>query len=231
MNGDLGLQQNITGLNPDQTKHSSAFVIQPESGLPLSLSVKMQINMHFKDLSNFPAVSKFSHLTAPMLWFEIMMPKLPDSLDSRFNFYLNILPLVNSLCFWTCLFLGIALILSTISRATIKMSSHVRGVNISEGKYARTNLCPSIVGGVTNKVYSPCEMKLIDDISVVEQLTIEESTRDSAFQLLRQESTYALEVEPALFDFDHVINLSSNSTTYSSCSKVGHCNDENDISV
>jgi len=29
MNGDLGLQQNITGVNPDPEKHSSAFVIQP----------------------------------------------------------------------------------------------------------------------------------------------------------------------------------------------------------
>jgi len=29
MNGDLGLQQNITGVSPDPVKHSSAFVIQP----------------------------------------------------------------------------------------------------------------------------------------------------------------------------------------------------------
>ncbi|XP_039501016.2 scavenger receptor class B member 1-like [Drosophila santomea] len=29
MNGDLGLQKNITGISPDPQKHSSTFVIQP----------------------------------------------------------------------------------------------------------------------------------------------------------------------------------------------------------
>lgn len=51
------------------------FRLFKESGLPLSLSVKVQINMHFKDLHNYPQVAPFSHLTAPMLWFEIVSEK------------------------------------------------------------------------------------------------------------------------------------------------------------
>jgi len=31
MNGDVGLQQNVTGISPDPDKHSSTFVIQPVS--------------------------------------------------------------------------------------------------------------------------------------------------------------------------------------------------------
>ncbi|XP_070068807.1 scavenger receptor class B member 1 isoform X2 [Drosophila takahashii] len=210
MNGDLGLQQNITGINPDPAKHSSAFVIQPESGLPLSLSVKVQINMHFKDLTNFQTVSKFSYLTTPMLWFEIMMTKLPDSLDSRFNFYLNILPLVNPLGFWTSLLLGISLLGYAITRATLHMSRNAHhAVNISEGIYARAKTSQNLRGGAGTKVYSPCEMKLID-------------------------------MEPALLDASEspddrhhcdIITLSCISSSCSSNVKVGHCHDDDDICV
>lgn len=36
MNGDVGLVENITGMQPDPEKHSSAFVIQPVSNLVVS---------------------------------------------------------------------------------------------------------------------------------------------------------------------------------------------------
>ncbi|XP_002133269.1 scavenger receptor class B member 1 isoform X1 [Drosophila pseudoobscura] len=243
MNGDVGLQQNVTGMNPDPAQHSSAFVIQPESGLPLSLSVKVQINMHFKDLSNFPTVARFSHLTAPMLWFEIMMPSLPDSLDSRFNFYLNILPLVNPLGFWIALIMGVGLLGYAITRATLHMSSYARqAANISEGKYARANLLQNLTGGATNQVYSPCELKLIDNSAGAnKQHVIGRSTdEDLAFQERRRKSAYALDMEPALSDAGEssdegnecdTLTLSRNSTTSSSCIEIEHCNEEDDICI
>ncbi|XP_050746290.1 scavenger receptor class B member 1 isoform X2 [Drosophila biarmipes] len=201
MNGDLGLQENITGVNPDPTKHSSAFVIQPESGLPLSLSVKMQINMHFKDLSNFPTVSKFSYLTTPMLWFEIMMTKLPDYLDSRFNFYLNILPLVNPLGFWIGLLLGISLLGYAITRATLHISNNAcRAANISKGKYGIENLNQEHRCGATNPVYSPCEMKLLGKLPAVNRNVLERSVQNSKLCTMNPKPTYALDMEPALLD-------------------------------
>lgn len=33
MNGDIGLVENVTGMQPDPAKHSTAFVIQPVSNL------------------------------------------------------------------------------------------------------------------------------------------------------------------------------------------------------
>uniref|UniRef100_A0A6P4FLL6 Uncharacterized protein LOC108052458 n=1 Tax=Drosophila rhopaloa TaxID=1041015 RepID=A0A6P4FLL6_DRORH len=235
MSGDLGLQQNVTGINPDPANHSSAFVIQPESGLPLSLSVKVQINMHFKDLSNFATVSMFSHLTAPMLWFEIMMSKLPDSLDSRFNFYLNILPLVNPLGFWSGLLLGISLLGYAITRATLHMSGYARQVaNISDGKYARSNLIQNHGGGSSGPAFSRCSIKLIDDRPFAKQHVIDRAVdEESAFRQLRRNSTYALDNEPALLDpgensddghTSDIITLSSKMSN--SCVEVEHFHDD-----
>ncbi|KAI8037685.1 hypothetical protein M5D96_009490, partial [Drosophila gunungcola] len=227
MNGDLGLQKNVSGINPDPAKHSSAFVIQPESGLPLSLSVKVQINMHFKDLNNFPTVSKFSHLTVPMLWFEIMMSELPDSLDSRFNFYLNILPFVNPLGFWSGLLLGISLLGYAITRATIHMSNHARHVtNISE------------VGRAFSQAYQPCGIKVIEDRQFAKPHVIDRLVdEDSAFRQLHRKSTYALDKEPALLYVDEssdkghtcdIITLKRISTMTNSCVELERCHDDDE---
>ncbi|TDG46135.1 hypothetical protein AWZ03_007477 [Drosophila navojoa] len=243
MNGDVGLVENITGMQPDPEKHSTAFVIQPESGLPLSLSVKVQINMHFKDLQNYPQVSQFSHLTAPMLWFEIMMPKLPDELDTRFNFYLNLLPLVNPLGFWGALVLGVGLLVYAITRATLHMSSFTRqATNISDGKYARANLLQNLTGsggiiGNGNQVYNPCELKLLDDVPTAKKHVIIRGTSDEEAYQERRQSAYALELEPALSDAESsdegnesdTVTLSRNSTTSSSCIEVEH--DDDDICI
>lgn len=42
------------------------------SGLPLKVSVRFQINMAMRDVNNMAHVGKFSNLTIPMLWFEIV---------------------------------------------------------------------------------------------------------------------------------------------------------------
>ncbi|XP_034474104.1 scavenger receptor class B member 1 [Drosophila innubila] len=243
MNGDVGLVENVTGMEPDPAKHSTAFVIQPESGLPLSLSVKVQINMHFKDLHNYQQVSMFSHLTAPMLWFEIMMPKLSDSLDTRFNFYLNLLPLVNPLGFWGALVLGVSLLVYAITRATLHMSSFTRQATISDGKYARANLLHNITGSGANivggnQVYNPCELKLLDDMPAGKKhVIIRDNCEDEVYQERRQ-SAYALELEPALSDAESsdegnesdTVTLSRNSTTSSSCIEVEN-GDDDDICI
>lgn len=42
------------------------------SGLPLEISVKFQINMAMRDVSNMAHVERFSNIVVPMVWFEIV---------------------------------------------------------------------------------------------------------------------------------------------------------------
>lgn len=48
------------------------FWIQPESGLPLQVTSKFQINMALGDLSKMENAQKFSNMYLPMLWFDIV---------------------------------------------------------------------------------------------------------------------------------------------------------------
>lgn len=51
------------------------------SGLPLELSVKFQINMAMRDVSNMANVDQFSNMIVPCLWFEIV--SFPKSIISN----------------------------------------------------------------------------------------------------------------------------------------------------
>lgn len=199
MDGDTGLRENITGLSPNKEKHSSEFIVQPESGLPLSISVKVQINMHFKDLSAYSRLRRFNHLTVPMLWFEIMMPKLPKNLDNRFNFYLNYLPYIDPIGFWGGLLAGVGLLIYAITSATLRMSSLTKTPHRMEANYGRPNLLQT-----NNGVYKPCEMKLIttnEKPNVILRNSGHEA--DNIYTELHpttrtKRGSFALELEPAL---------------------------------
>lgn len=172
-----------------------------------------------------------------------MMPKLPDELDTRFNFYLNLLPLVNPLGFWGALVLGVGLLVYAITRATLHMSSFTRqATNISDGKYARANLLQNLTGsggiiGNGNQVYNPCELKLLDDVPTAKKHVIIRGNSDEEAYQERRQSAYALELEPALSDAESsdegnesdTVTLSRNSTTSSSCIEVEH--DDDDICI
>ncbi|XP_075149222.1 scavenger receptor class B member 1 isoform X2 [Haematobia irritans] len=205
MDGDPKLQNDITGLEPSKEKHSSEFIVQPESGLPLSLSVKVQINMHFKDLSVYNRVKRFSHLTVPMLWFEITLPELPEQLDSRFNFYLNILPHLEVFGFWGALVSGFALLVYAITRATLRLTTMARNGQNVDMCYGKANLLQV----ATNGVYNPCEMKLLhsnekSNPKIILSNKCHEADdlytelKPTHRQLEIKRDSYALEMEPAI---------------------------------
>ncbi|XP_057659106.1 scavenger receptor class B member 1-like isoform X1 [Diorhabda carinulata] len=98
LDGDKILSANVIGMNPDPKKHRTFFVIQPDSGLPLQLAVRFQINMHLRNIKTIANCERFDNIVLPLLWAEISMNKLPDFLETRFRMYLNVLPLVEK-CF------------------------------------------------------------------------------------------------------------------------------------
>ncbi|XP_014296232.1 scavenger receptor class B member 1 isoform X1 [Microplitis demolitor] len=102
---DPSLLEGVEGLKPEKEKHESYFYIQPKSGLPVDLAFRFQINMALQDISRISNVEGFSNLVLPLLWFEIGMYELPESMNNRFILYLNVLPVVQDVATYA-LFLG-----------------------------------------------------------------------------------------------------------------------------
>ncbi|CAH1403132.1 unnamed protein product [Nezara viridula] len=133
MDADPKVLDSVEGLKPDHDLHHTYFVINEESGLPLNVSVKMQINMVFDDLSKISNVPRFSHRILPMLWMDITMKELPPSMARKFYLYLTVGPIAQALSTYLLLTCGVAFILLSLASALLiprmRLVSSNRGDN------------------------------------------------------------------------------------------------------
>lgn len=161
-------------------------------------------------------------------------------MDTRFNFYLNILPYIEPLGFWGGLIFGLVLLVYAVTRATLRLTKNGKSL---DGNYAKAN----ILQVATNAVYNPCEMKLLhSDEKANIILRNEGHDSDNLYTELRSNSqqqqqlsskrasSYALELEPVLSNTDSsscdegndsdtaTLTLSRNSSP--SCSDDGEAN-------
>lgn len=61
------------------------------------------------------------------------MPELPSKLDALFNIYLNILPYIEPVGFWSLLLSGVAIILYIVLGATARLVGLQKLINASSG--------------------------------------------------------------------------------------------------
>ncbi|XP_073965150.1 scavenger receptor class B member 1-like [Choristoneura fumiferana] len=180
--GDDELFNKIEGLSPNKELHETRFWIQPESGLPLDVSAKFQINMALGDISRITNAGKFANLYLPMLWFDIRMYSLPKSLEDRFNMYLNILPIVEKGALYLFFPIGAALILLSVYRLAFKVM-----FKTFDGKKKQRNCIIASkqmkdVKKVQKDIYAPCEIALNDTESDNSDPQFDEERRPSFFK-------------------------------------------------
>ncbi|XP_021699992.1 scavenger receptor class B member 1 isoform X2 [Aedes aegypti] len=128
---DPSLLTKVIGLHPNESLHSSFFMINAVSGLPLKLSVKFQINMAMGDISNMAECERFANIVIPTLWFEITMLQLPRGLRNRFLFYLKYLRIFDRIMYFLLLVGGSLLLLYAVIRVALSVSLSLTSNNIS----------------------------------------------------------------------------------------------------
>ncbi|KAJ8921151.1 hypothetical protein NQ315_013623 [Exocentrus adspersus] len=111
LDGDQALTAKVNGTNPDPAKHKSFFVLQPDSGLPIELAVRYQINMALGPIHKIANCERFNDMVLPLLWTEIRLYQLPTNLALRFRMYLSILPVGEKVVTYLLLVGGGALLL------------------------------------------------------------------------------------------------------------------------
>ncbi|KAJ8706358.1 hypothetical protein PYW08_010984 [Mythimna loreyi] len=146
--GDAILSSKVEGLTPNKEQHETAFWIEPQSGLPLDVSSKFQINLALGDISSIKNAERFANMHLPLLWFDIRMYTLPPSLKERFNLYLNILPVVEQAAMYLLFVTGAVFILSSVYSLTFKV--------MFKKQKAFNNWKDS------EGIYAPCETTLRD---------------------------------------------------------------------
>ncbi|XP_076389176.1 scavenger receptor class B member 1 isoform X2 [Megachile rotundata] len=109
----------VEGLTPNADLHESFAYIQPQSGLPLKLAFRFQINMALQNIGHMARVEKFENFVLPLLWFEIGMYELPQSMNNRFWMYLNLLPVLQYVAIYSLFIVGSILIVISIHKILV----------------------------------------------------------------------------------------------------------------
>lgn len=151
------------------------------------------------DVRTMAHVEKFSHLTIPMLWFEIGLKELPERLERRFSLYLNILPVVEQAALYGSLVLGGLLSVFAVFQVALRTSKSMAPQRCHQ-KF-NSNLA-------NNSVYSPCEEKLIDLKSTKatnppsQVIKVDEMFEGDSLNVITRDQ-YELENDDALSDIDY----------------------------
>ncbi|XP_066602738.1 scavenger receptor class B member 1-like isoform X2 [Prorops nasuta] len=106
----------VEGLKPLAENHESYFFIQPKSGLPVQLAFRFQINMALQDIESIARVERFKDFVLPLLWFEIGMHELPESMNNRFLLYLNVLPIVQEVIMYVLFLFGATFLVWSVAK-------------------------------------------------------------------------------------------------------------------
>uniref|UniRef100_UPI00398EC31D scavenger receptor class B member 1 isoform X2 n=1 Tax=Pristiophorus japonicus TaxID=55135 RepID=UPI00398EC31D len=69
-NADPELWEAIDGLHPNERDHALFIDIHPLTGIPLNVSVKLQLNLFVKAVKGITETGKIQPVLLPLLWFE-----------------------------------------------------------------------------------------------------------------------------------------------------------------
>lgn len=69
-NADPVLLNFILGLHPTEEEHGLFIDIHPETGIPMNVAIRLQLNLFMKTVSGITETGKISDVVMPMIWFE-----------------------------------------------------------------------------------------------------------------------------------------------------------------
>ncbi|XP_059214003.1 scavenger receptor class B member 1 isoform X2 [Centropristis striata] len=69
-NADPVLRDYVSGLDPTEEEHGLFIDIHPLTGVPLNVSIRLQLNLYIKRVAGITETGKISEVVMPMIWFE-----------------------------------------------------------------------------------------------------------------------------------------------------------------
>ncbi|XP_026154089.1 scavenger receptor class B member 1 isoform X2 [Mastacembelus armatus] len=109
-NADPVLLDFVQGLNPNEDEHGLFIDIHPLTGVPLNVSIRLQLNLYMKRVSGITETGKISEVVMPMIWFE-ESGYIDGPIVSTFHTNLVVLPAVMEYTQYGFIALGLAMII------------------------------------------------------------------------------------------------------------------------
>ena len=72
LRSDDSFQERVVGLSPSEDKHGSHFGLQPQFGVPMSVRIRVQLNLIVESTRFNQKIKPFDGTASPLLWLEIV---------------------------------------------------------------------------------------------------------------------------------------------------------------
>lgn len=131
-NADPVLLDYVQGLNPTEDEHGLFIDIHPLTGVPLNVSIRLQLNLYMKRVSGITETGKISEVVMPMIWFE-ESGYIDGPILTTFHTNLVVLPAVMEYMQYGFIALGLAtIVIAALMHHKVKRS-RCEGGNTSDG--------------------------------------------------------------------------------------------------
>ncbi|XP_075949946.1 scavenger receptor class B member 1 isoform X1 [Anarhichas minor] len=135
-NADPVLLDFVQGLKPTEDEHGLFIDIHPLTGVPLNVSIRLQLNLYMKRVSAITETGKIAEVVMPMIWFE-ESGYIDGPILDTFHTNLVVLPAVMDFMQYGFIALGLATILiASLVHHKVKVSDEerVKGAHDHEKK-------------------------------------------------------------------------------------------------
>ncbi|XP_061886840.1 scavenger receptor class B member 1-like isoform X1 [Entelurus aequoreus] len=140
-NADPVLLDYVQGLHPNEDEHGLFIDIHPQTGVPLNVSIRLQLNLYMKRVSAITETGKIAETVMPMIWFE-ESGFIDGPILDTFHTNLVVLPAVMEVMQYSFIALGLAtIIIAALVRHRLKknrvleMSASTKVLQESEASY------------------------------------------------------------------------------------------------
>ncbi|XP_078082226.1 scavenger receptor class B member 1-like [Mustelus asterias] len=127
-NADPVLQKAINGLHPNEKNHALFIDIHPLSGIPLNVSIKLQLNLFLKSAKGIQIAGKMRTMLLPLIWFDESGNVDGPILDTFYTF-MQIIPLVLQCIQYILMAVGALLGLVAAILAVIRLQQNRRKIS------------------------------------------------------------------------------------------------------
>ncbi|XP_051539823.1 scavenger receptor class B member 1-like isoform X1 [Myxocyprinus asiaticus] len=112
-NADPVLLDTVNGLSPNEEEHGLFIDVHPETGVPINVSIRLQLNLLMKNVSGISETGKITEVVMPMIWFE-ESGYIDGPVLNTFRTNLVVLPMVMEYMQYIFIGLGLATILGAV---------------------------------------------------------------------------------------------------------------------
>ncbi|XP_060105217.1 scavenger receptor class B member 1 [Heteronotia binoei] len=114
LNADPELLETVDGLHPSEEKHGLFVEMHPMTGVPLNVSVKLQLSLFIKRVPFISQTGRIKQVVLPLLWFE-ERGVIQDDLLNEFYPIMVLIPTVLGYAQYCFIGLGGLLLIASVS--------------------------------------------------------------------------------------------------------------------